>query len=382
MVKYGIAFVLDLLLVLRRPGLQSNASGVKGNFVKLIRPQTDMTMTIKEAITCIAARQDLTEDAMSSVTAEIMDGQATPAQIGALLTGLHMKGETVSEIAGAARVMRERALHVRASREVLDTCGTGGDGCRTFNISTAAALVAAGAGLCVAKHGNRAMSGAVGGADVLETLGAQVELSPSLVERCLEEVGFGFLLAPAFHRAMRHAVGPRREIGIRTIFNLLGPLTNPAGARHQLIGVFARCWLEPLAESLGRLGSHHALVVHGDDGLDEVTLTGATSVAEWRDGRVHSFTIHPQDLGFSLCRLADLQVSDAQDSAEIIRAICSGASGPHKDIVVLNAAAALYAGNAVSSLAAGVELAQKTLASGVALRTLEKFIALTHMERT
>ncbi len=336
-----------------------------------------MTITVKDAIARVAAGRDLTQDEMAAVTAEIMDGQATPAQIGALLTGLHIKGETVSEITGAARVMRQRAVHVHAHREVLDTCGTGGDGCRTFNISTAAALVAAGAGLCVAKHGNRAMSGAVGGADVLEALGAQIELSSALVERCLSEVGFGFLLAPAFHRAMRHAVGPRREIGIRTIFNLLGPLTNPAGARHQLLGVFARRWLEPLAEALGRLGSTHALVVHGEDGLDEVTLTGVTSVAEWRNGKVHSFAIHPQEFGFALCQLTDLQVASAQESAAIIRAVCSGAVGPHRDIVVLNAAAALYAGDAVSSLAAGVALAQRALDNGSALQTLQKFITLT-----
>jgi anthranilate phosphoribosyltransferase len=337
-------------------------------------------MNVREAIATVAAGRNLTEEEMAAVTAEIMDGQATPAQIGALLTGLHLKGETVNEIAGAARVMRELATHVHVSGPILDTCGTGGDGCRTFNISTAAALVAAGAGLCVAKHGNRAMSGAVGGADVLETLGAQIELSPALVERCLKEVRFGFLLAPAFHRAMRHAVGPRREIGIRTIFNLLGPLTNPAGARYQLIGVFAQRWVEPIAWSLGRLGSIHALVVHGEDGLDEVSLTGKTTVAEWRDGQVRTFVISPQDLGFPRCALADLQVTSAQESATIIRAVCNGAPGPHRDIVVLNAAAALYAGDAVSSLAEGVKLAQEILDNGEAKRVLDAFIRLTHAE--
>src|SRR5713226_6069521 len=263
-------------------------------------------MTVKEAIARVAAGCDLVEDEMAAVMAEIMDGQATPAQIGALLTALHIKRETVAEISGAARVMRVLAVRVQISRPVLDTCGTGGDGRHTFNISTAAALVAAGAGLCVAKHGNRAMSGAVGGADVLEALGAHIELSAALVERCLEEIGFGFLLAPAFHRAMRHAVGPRREIGIRTIFNLLGPLTNPAGARHQLIGVFAQRWLEPLAASLGRLGSTHALVVHGEDGLDEISLTGPTLVAEWCAGQEHTFTVRPQEFGFIPCCLSDL----------------------------------------------------------------------------
>jgi anthranilate phosphoribosyltransferase len=334
-------------------------------------------MTVKEAIARVVTGHDLMEDEMATVMAEIMDGQATPAQIGALLTALHIKGETVAEIAGAARVMRELATRVHPKREVLDTCGTGGDGCRTFNISTTAALVAAAAGLCVAKHGNRAMSGAVGGADVLETLGARIELSPAQVELCLKEIGFGFLLAPAFHRAMRHAVGPRREIGIRTIFNLLGPLTNPAGARHQLIGVFDRRWVVPLAESLGRLGSSHALVVHGEDGLDEISLTGPTLVAELQAGQVRTFTLSPQEFGFALCRLADLQVQNAQESAELIRAVLEGRRGPHRDIVLLNAGAALYAGDAVPSFAAGMELARITIDNGAAARTLDRFVSLT-----
>jgi len=336
-------------------------------------------MTVKEAIARVAAGCDLAEEEMAAVMAEIMDGQATPAQIGALLTALHIKRETVAEISGAARVMRALATRVQTIRPVLDTCGTGGDGCRTFNISTAAALVAAAAGLCVAKHGNRAMSGAVGGADVLETLGARIELSSAQVEQCLSEVGFGFLLAPAFHRAMRHAVGPRREIGIRTIFNLLGPLTNPAGARHQLIGVFDQRWVVPLAEALGRLGSTHALTVHGEDGLDEISLTGPTLVAEWRAGQVRTFTVRPQEFGLAPCCLADLQVECAQESADIIRAIFAGVPGPRRDIVLLNTGAALYAGDAVPSLAAGVELARSTLDSGAANHTLERFIALTQM---
>jgi anthranilate phosphoribosyltransferase len=337
-------------------------------------------MTVREAIARVAAGHNLTEEQMAAVTAEIMDGQATPAQIGALLTGLHVKGETVAEITGAARVMRELATPVRAPREVLDTCGTGGDGRHTFNISTAAALVAAGAGLCVAKHGNRAMSGAVGGADVLETLGAQIELSSAQVERCLREIGFGFLLAPAFHRAMRHAVGPRREIGIRTIFNLLGPLTNPAGARPQLIGVFDRRWVVPLAEALGRLGSGHALVVHGEDGLDEISLTGPTLVAEWYAGTVRRFIVHPHDFGLPSCRVSDLQVQSAQESADRIRAICAGVHGPDRDIVLLNAAAALYAGDAVPSLAVGLEMARTALDNGAAARTLDRFVALTRTD--
>jgi anthranilate phosphoribosyltransferase len=335
-------------------------------------------MTVKEAIAHVVTGRDLTEDEMSAVMSEIMEGQATPAQIGALLTAIHVKGETVSEISGAARVMRALATKVQVEGIVLDTCGTGGDGRHTFNISTAAAVVAAAAGLCVAKHGNRAMSGAVGGADVLETLGARVELSPTQVERCLDEVKFGFLLAPAFHRAMRHAVGPRREIGIRTIFNLLGPLTNPAGARHQLVGVFSQRWVIPVAEALGRLGSLHALVVHGEDGLDEISLTGPTCVAEWRSGTVRSFTITPEEFDLSPCALVDLQVDSAQASADIIRAVFSGVRGPRRDIALLNAGAALYAGNAVSSLVAGIERARVIIDSGAALRTLDRFIALTH----
>lgn len=335
-------------------------------------------MTVKEAIARVVNGRDLTEQEMAAVMTEIMDGQATPAQIGALLTALHIKGETVAEITGAARVMRALATRVQATSAVLDTCGTGGDGRHTFNISTAAAFVAAAAGQCVAKHGNRAMSGAVGGADVLETLGAQVELSPTQVEHCFNEVKFGFLLAPAFHRAMRHAVGPRREIGIRTIFNLLGPLTNPADARHQLLGVFDRRWVVPLAEALGRLGSVHALVVHGEDGLDEISLTGPTFVAEWRSGKVHSTSLTPEEFGFECCALADLQVGSAQGSAEIIRAVFAGDCGPHRDIVLLNAGAALYAGDVVSSIAAGVERARVAIDSGAAAHTLDHFIALTH----
>ncbi|MGE0824234.1 MAG: anthranilate phosphoribosyltransferase [Candidatus Binatia bacterium] len=337
-------------------------------------------MTVKEAIARVSSSRNLAEEEMAGVMTEIMDGQATPAQIGALLTALHIKGETVAEISGAAQVMRALATKVQSIGKVLDTCGTGGDGCRTFNISTAAALVAAAAGLCVAKHGNRAMSGAVGGADVLETLGARIELNPTQVERCLHEVRFGFLLAPAFHRAMRHAVGPRREIGIRTIFNLLGPLTNPAGARHQLLGVFAKRWVTPLAEALGRLGSSHALVVHGEDGLDEISLTGPTFVAEWYAGAVRTFTLIPEEFGFTCCQLTDLQVASAEESAAIIRSVLMGQTGPQRDIILLNAGAALYAGDAVSSIALGVERARIAIDTGAAAQTLERFVALTQTE--
>ncbi len=337
-------------------------------------------MTVREAIARVVSDHDLSEQEMAAVTAEIMDGQATPAQIGALLTGLHVKGEVVAEIVGAARVMRERAIRVEPLEPVIDTCGTGGDGCRTFNISTAAAFVVAAAGGYVAKHGNRAMSGAVGGADVLETLGARIDLTPDQVAHCLRTVGFGFFLAPAFHRAMRYAVGPRREIGIRTIFNILGPLTNPAGAEHQLIGVFSQHWVVPLAEALGRLGSSHALVVHGADGLDEVSLSGPSHVAEWVEGRVKTYTLQPAEFGFSPCQLSDLQVRSAQESAAIIRHIFAGRPGPARDIVCINAGAALYIGDLVSSIHQGVARAQAAIDSGAAARTLDAYISLSLTE--
>jgi anthranilate phosphoribosyltransferase len=337
-------------------------------------------MTVREAIAQVVSRHDLSEEEMAAILTEIMDGQATPAQIGALLTALHVKGETVEEITGAARVMRALATRVETSSAVLDTCGTGGDGRNTFNISTAAAFVAAAAGLNVAKHGNRAMSGAVGGADVLETLGAKVELTPDQVQRCLHEAHFGFLLAPAFHRAMRHAVGPRREIGIRTIFNVLGPLTNPAGARHQLLGVFAPQWVTPLAEALGRLGSVHALVVHGEDGLDEISLSAPTTIAEWQHEKIRTQTVTPEEFGFVRCSMTELQVKSAQESADIIRAIFAGTRGPHRDIVLFNAGAALYAGDAVPSIAVGIERARMAVDSGAATRTLERFVALTQTQ--
>lgn len=337
-------------------------------------------MTVREAIARVAAGHDLSEQEMALVTAEIMDGQATPAQIGALLTGLHVKGEVVAEIAGAARVMRDRATRVEPPGPVIDTCGTGGDGCHTFNISTAAAFVVVAAGGRVAKHGNRAMSGVVGGADVLETLGARIELTPEQVAHSLQTVGFGFFLAPAFHKAMRYAAGPRREIGIRTIFNLLGPLTNPAGAGHQLIGVFAQRWVTPLAEALGRLGSRHALVVHGADGLDELSLSGPSHVAEWAEGQVKTYTVQPAEFGLSACRLSELQVNSAQESADLIRHVFAGQPGPARDIVCLNAGAALYVGDLVSSVGQGIARAQAAIDSGAVARTLDAYIALSLTE--
>lgn len=310
---------------------------------------------------------------------QLMAGEATPAQIGAFLVALRMKGETVGEITGAVRAMRALAAPLRLrSTTVVDTCGTGGDLCGTFNISTAAALVAAGAGIVVAKHGNRAVSGTVGGADVLESLGVKIDLPPEQVARCVDEVGIGFLFAPLFHPAMRHAAAPRRELGLRTIFNLLGPLSNPAGARHQIVGVFAAEWTEPLAQALGRLGSIHTLVVHGDDGLDEISLAAPSHIAEWKDGGVRSYRIAPEEFGVQRCRASDLHGGDRDRAAGIIRSIVGGAAGPRTDIAVLNAAAAIYVGGLAPSIAAGVDLARDAVASGRARRKLEQLIEFTN----
>jgi anthranilate phosphoribosyltransferase len=316
---------------------------------------------------------------MEAVVRQLMEGAATPAQIGGLLIALRMKGETVAEITGAVRAMRAFAapIHPRAA-VVVDTCGTGGDQRGTFNISTAAALIAAGAGLTVAKHGNRAMSGTVGGADVLEALGVKIDLPPERVGACLDEVGIAFLFAQLFHPAMRHAAGPRRELGVRTIFNLLGPLSNPAGARHQIVGVFAAEWTEPLARALGRLGSVHALVVHGEDGLDEISLTAPTQVSEWKDGALHTYRVVPEEFGFGRCHAEDLHGGDMGSAASIIRGIVAGATGPRLDIAVLNAAAAIYVGGMAASMHAGIDLARDSVRSGRARQKLARLIEFTN----
>ena len=330
-------------------------------------------MTARDAIAGLIEGRNLTENEMAEVMGEVMDGAATAAQIGALLALLRRNGETVDEITGAARAMRARVTPVKVEREVvLDTCGTGGDQQGTFNISTAAALVAAAAGCTVAKHGNRAMSGAVGGADVLEQLGVRIELEPKCAERILDEVGFGFLFAPKFHSAMKHAAGPRRDLGVRTIFNLLGPLTNPAGARHQLLGVFDAVWLEPMAAVLQRLGSVHAMVVHGEDGLDEVSLTAATQVAELRGGGIHQWRLVPEDFGLARCSIDDLQVKSAGQSAAVIRRVLAGEPGPARDVVGLNAGAAIYVADRAPTIAVGMEQARSAIDSGAAKQLLER----------
>jgi anthranilate phosphoribosyltransferase len=336
-------------------------------------------MDIKTAIATLTDRRDLSEGDMEAVVREIMAGNAAPAQVGAFLVALKMKGEQVDEIAGAARAMRRYATRVPTQREVVDTCGTGGDMRHTFNISTAAAFIAAGAGLVIAKHGNRAMSGSVGGADVLEALGVRIELAPEQVAACLDEVGMGFLFAQLFHPAMRHVAAARRELGVRTVFNLLGPLTNPAGAKAQLLGVFAPEWVEPLAHALARLGSRRALVVHGDDGLDELSLTGPSLVAELQDGAVHTYRFDPDSVGLRRCQPADLMGSDAAHNAGIIRAVLAGRGTPAQmDITLLNAAAALYVGGAADGIAAGLALARRVVEGGAATDKLEALVEFTN----
>jgi anthranilate phosphoribosyltransferase len=337
-------------------------------------------MDIRSAIAALVAGNDLNEADMESVVRELIGGSATPAQMGAFLLALRMKGERVEEISGAARAMRRYATRVPTEREVVDTCGTGGDMRGTFNISTAAAFVAAGAGLAIAKHGNRAMSGSVGGADVLEGLGVRIDLAAEQVAACIEEVGIGFLFAQVFHPAMRHVAPVRRELGVRTIFNLLGPLTNPAGARRQVLGVFAREWVEPIAHALGRLGSQRALVVHGDDGLDELSLTGPSWVAELRaDGTVHSYRLEPSDVGLSRCEPAALAGGDVAANAAIIRDLLAGrATSAQRDIALLNAGAALWIGDRAPDIAAGIELARRALDSGAAARALEALVEFTN----
>jgi len=339
-------------------------------------------MPLKSAIAEVINGRDLTLEQAEAAMGAIMEGAATPAQIGSYLTALRMKGETVAEIAGSARAMRNHVVAVPLDAAALggvlvDTCGTGGDGKHTFNISTTAAFVVAGAGVKVAKHGNRAASSQSGSADVLLALGANLDLTPEQVAHCVRTAGIGFLYAINHHPAMRHAIGPRRELGQRTIFNLLGPLTNPAGATHQLIGVYDPQLTQPLAEVLGALGSRAAAVVHGADGLDELSTTGVNRVSRLRDGRVTTLALDPAELGFARASLADLVGGAAAENAQITRAILSGADrGPRRDIVLLNAAAALSLAD--GDWQAGLAAARAAIDSGAARRTLDGWIELTH----
>lgn len=333
---------------------------------------------ITEAIEAVVNGDSLSMADAAAVMNEIMSGEATPAQFGAFVTALRIKGESVDEIAGMAQTMRDHSLRVEVEGRLVDTCGTGGDDAGTFNVSTAAAFVAAGAGAKVAKHGNRAMSGACGSADVLEAMGARIDLSPQSVERCLNESGFGFMFAQRFHPSMRFAASPRREIGIRTVFNILGPLTNPAGAKSQVIGVADALTAPKIAEALGRLGSRHALVVHGGDGMDEITLGGETSVWELRDGSVSEYAVSPEQFGMSRAALGLLQAADADESAGMLRQVLSGGTGAPRDIVVLNAAAALLAVDFVGTFADGISAAEESIDSGRASERLDVFIALSN----
>lgn len=332
----------------------------------------------KEAIAKVADGISLSADESALAFDIMMSGDATPPQIGAFLMALRVRGETVDEITGAARTMRAKATPVDAPEDAVDTCGTGGDAKGTYNISTCAAFVAAGAGVPVAKHGNRSVSSKSGSADVLEALGVNLEVTPQTVGKCIREAGLGFMFAPAHHSAMRH-VGPvRAELGVRTIFNLLGPLSNPAGARRQLIGVFSREWVTPLAEVAGRLGATHVWVVHGADGLDELTITGSSFVSELKDGSVSSFEVTPEDAGLQQAASDDLLGGDAKVNAAAIQELLQGAPSPFRDIVILNAAAALIVGGKAATLKDAGNLASAAIDSGAAREALDKLIAISN----
>jgi anthranilate phosphoribosyltransferase len=340
-------------------------------------------MELREAIARVSARKDLGADEMAAAFGRIMDGEATPGQIGALLVGLKMKGETVDEIVGAARAMRVRAEPLGAPDGVVDTCGTGGDGAQTMNVSTVAALVVAACGVPVAKHGNRAVSSRAGSADLLEALGVAVDAPAPVVERCLREVGIGFLFAPAFHRATRYAAPVRREIGVRTLFNLLGPLTNPAGARRQVMGVYDGALVEPIARALGELGSERAMVVHGDGGLDEFAPAGATRVAELHAGRVRAYALRPGDFGLEEHDPAGLAGGDPAHNAAAARAILDGdGAAPRAAVaaVTMTAAAALLVAGVAPDLRDGTRRAREALASGAAARVLGRLAEASRRE--
>ena len=333
---------------------------------------------IREAIARLIARESLSQDEAATVMQEIMLGQATPSQIGAFLVALRMKQETAEEIAACAKVMRDHAIKVETKRHPLvDTCGTGGDGAGTFNVSTTVAFVVAGIGLAVAKHGNRSVSSRCGSADVLEALGAQIELDPDKIGRCLDEIGIGFLFAPRLHPAMKYAAAPRREIGIRTIFNLLGPLTNPASASIQLVGVYDPALTETVAQVLSLLGIRSALVVHGAGGLDELSTMGASKVTQLKESNITTYYLDPQDLGLPLAQPSSIQGGLPADNARIMMGLLQGEKGAKRDMVLLNAAAALLAAEKVATFKEGLALAAESIDSGRALDKLEEFIDLS-----
>jgi anthranilate phosphoribosyltransferase len=335
-------------------------------------------MDMQSAIRSVLEKKDLSRDDMTKVMRLIMTGEATPAQIGGFLVGLRMKGETVDEITAAASVMRELATGVKVTGEhVVDIVGTGGDGANTFNISTASSFVVAAAGGTVAKHGNRSVSSKSGSADLLEAAGVNLNLNAEQVARCINEVGVGFMFAPKHHSAMKHAIGPRKEMAVRTIFNVLGPLTNPAGAPNQLLGVFSAELVEPLAEVVKALGSKHVLVVHSDDGMDEISIAAPTKVAELNNGEITSYSISPEQFGLQKGDIKALVVDGAKQSLAVIKRVLDNEPGPARDIVVLNAGAAIYAADLVDSLEAGVKMAQDVIASGAAREKLDALVKLS-----
>jgi len=334
---------------------------------------------ITEAIAKVRTKTNLTEAEAEAAMREIMQGEATDAQIAAYITALRMKGETVEEITGSARVMREKAVPIKLDAKYqVDTCGTGGDMAHTFNISTTVAFVVAGAGVTVAKHGNRSVSSKSGSADVLQALGVNIEIPSHRVEECLREVGIGFLFAPMMHLAMKFAIGPRREIGIRTLFNILGPLTNPAKVTSQIMGVYAADLTGSLAQALGNLGATHAFVVHGMDGLDEITVTDKTKVSEFVNGKVKDYFIHPSDFGMATAKKDDLRGGDAKENAVITIEVLRGGQGVRRDIVLLNEAACLVASGRATDLKEGIKLAAESIDSGSALKKLESLKAFTN----
>ena len=332
-------------------------------------------MNIQTAINEVIGGHNLSRSDMHDVMQTIMQGNATPAQIGGLLVGLRLKGESVDEITAAAEVMRELVEKVNVDKtHLVDTCGTGGDGANTFNISTTSAFVVAASGAKVAKHGNRSVSSKSGSADVLEAAGINLELNAEQVASCIDNVGIGFMFAPKHHSAMKHAIGPRRELGIRTLFNVLGPLTNPAGAPNQVIGVFSNDWLDPLAETLKQLGSEHVLIVHAQDGMDEISISAKTNVTELKNGQIDHFEISPEDFDMQLQDISQLAVNDVSESLAMMQSVLDNNDGAAKDIVCLNAGAAIYAAGITDSIQSGVTKAIEVIASGAARQKLEQLI--------
>ena len=337
-------------------------------------------MNINQAIKAVIEKKNLNESDMLDVMNSIMTGQTTDAQIGAFLVGLSMKGETIEEITASAKVMRSLAtpVEIKSDKYLVDTCGTGGDGLGLFNISTASAFVVAAAGGKVAKHGNRSISSKSGSADVLESAGVNLNLSPSLISECITQIGVGFMFAPAHHSAMKHAIGPRKELAVRTIFNVLGPLTNPAKAPNQVMGVYDKNLIEPIANVLKELGSRHVMVVHSDDGLDEFSIADKTYVAELKDGNVSTYSVHPKDFGLTLGNLKDIRADNADASLALITEAFSGRNGTAKNIISLNAGAAIYVSGLTTSLQSGIDRANQVLSDGSSQKKLDEYIKISN----